>query len=103
MTPEQSEQERRKQLLIELVDGQPGQEQLAELQHWMNSDPDRIDEVVDHLLLDSLLQEALGADAVASLVDIVTESGEMAHSKWLGRPAPAAAAGSPSHVRHAAS
>lgn len=77
MTPEQSEQQRGKQLLIELVDGQSGQDKLVGLQHWMNSGPDRVEQVVDHLLLDSLLQEALGADAVASLVDMVTESGTM--------------------------
>lgn len=77
MTLEQSEQQLRKKLMIALVDGQSGQEQLVELQQWMNSDPDSVEEVVDHLLLDSLLKEALGADVVASLVDMVTESGEM--------------------------
>lgn len=77
MTPEPSEQQRRRQLLIELVDGESGQEQLVELQQWMNSDPDRVEEVVDHLLLDSLLQEARGADAVASLVDMVADSEAM--------------------------
>jgi hypothetical protein len=77
MTSEPSPKERLKQLLIELIDGQPDQEQLDALQHLMSSDPSSVEQVVDHLLLDSLLKQEIGADAVGSLVDIVTESGAM--------------------------
>lgn len=77
MTPEKPEHERLRELLIELVDGQPSPQQVDELQHLMSSDPASVEQVVDHLLLDSLLQQEVGADAVASLVDIVAESGAM--------------------------
>ncbi|MFN5531958.1 MAG: hypothetical protein ACK5F7_15405, partial [Planctomycetaceae bacterium] len=59
-----------KQLVMEWLDGEPTPQQVAELQRLLSTSPDCLEQVVDHLLLDSLLQQELGAEAVASLVDL---------------------------------
>jgi len=73
MTPEQSDNERLRELLIELVDGQPGKGLLDELQRLVNSVPDGVEQVVDHLLLDSLLGDDLGREPLTALVDLVAD------------------------------
>ena len=74
MTPEKPDHERLKELLIELVDGQPSEEQLDQLQQVAKSVPDGIERMVDHLLLDSLLGDDLGREPLTALVDLVAES-----------------------------
>lgn len=69
--------ERFDELLSRLVDGELAPDELAELEQFLRADPQRHDAVVNQLLLDSLLQEEVGTDAVTSLVDVVTESGAM--------------------------
>lgn len=73
MTPEKPDHESLKELLIELVDGQPSSEQLEELQQVAKSVPDGIERMVDHLLLDSLLSDDLGREPLTALVDLVAE------------------------------
>ncbi|MCA8985532.1 MAG: hypothetical protein KDA76_17550 [Planctomycetaceae bacterium] len=73
MTPRKTDHERLKELLIELVDGQPSEEQLDELQQVAKLVPDGIERMVDHLLLDSLLGDDLGREPLTALVDLVAE------------------------------
>ena len=73
MTSEKPDDKRLKELLIELVDGQPSEEQLDELQQVAKSVPDGIEQMVDHLLLDSLLGDDLGREPLTALVDLVAE------------------------------
>ena len=73
MTPRKPDHERLKELLIELVDGHPSEEQLDELQQVANSVPDGLERMVDHLLLDSLLSDDLGRESLTALVDLVAE------------------------------
>jgi hypothetical protein len=73
MTHQKRADERLKKLLIELVDGQPSEEQLDELQQVAKSVPDGIERIVDHLLLDSLLGENLGREPLTALVDLAAE------------------------------
>ncbi|MEZ6040005.1 MAG: hypothetical protein R3C20_05835 [Planctomycetaceae bacterium] len=69
MTPRKPDQELLKELLIELVDEQPSEEHLDELQQVAKSVPDGIKQMVDHLLLDSLLSDDLGRESLTALVD----------------------------------
>ena len=77
-----------KQLVMEWLDGEPTPQQVAEMQRLLSTSPDCLEQVVDHLLLDSLLQQELGAEAVASLVDLVAEPATNAHPAGLSAPAP---------------
>jgi hypothetical protein len=104
MTPRKPDHERLKELLIELVDGQPSEEQLDELQQVANSVPDGIERMVDHLLLDSLLSDDLGRESLTALVDLVAEpdDSDVTGDSGLTQPRTESAAKSPVRGRRSA-
>ena len=101
MTPRNSDHERLKELLTELVDGQPSSEQLDELQQLVKSVPDGVERMVDHLLLDSLLSDDLGREPLTALVDLVAEPdvSDVTSDSGLAQVRTESAAKSPVSVR----
>jgi len=62
------------ELISRLVDGEWSAEVVDELRGPLHESAACRDALVEQLLLDSLLQEELGADSLAALVDVVAES-----------------------------
>ncbi|MFO0260601.1 MAG: hypothetical protein ACK53V_03160, partial [Planctomycetota bacterium] len=58
-------------LLSRLIDDVISSEELTELHNLLASDSEARSELVDQLLLDSLLGENLGEEPLAALVDLV--------------------------------
>ncbi len=73
MTDRQSQEDRTAYLISQIVDGEPSQEDLHELNEIVQSDTSNTSFVVDHLLLDSLLTEELSGDSLATLIDLVAD------------------------------
>lgn len=73
MTPDKTDRERLKELLIELVDGQLTEEQFDEMQQVLKTVPDGLERTVDHLLLHSLLSDDFGRESLTALVDLIVE------------------------------
>ena len=73
MTDRQSPKDRTGYLISQLVDGEPSREALDELNELVLSDTSSASLVVDHLILDSLLNEDLSRDSLATLVDLVAD------------------------------
>ncbi len=64
--------ERTRRLIAELIDGELSVTDAAELNQHLKSDPKQAEQVVDQLLLDSLLSEELGSESLTALVDLVS-------------------------------
>ena len=73
MTDRQSPKDRTGYLISQLVDGEPSREALDELNELVLSDTSSASLVVDHLILDSLLNEDLSRDSLATLIDFVAD------------------------------
>lgn len=80
-------------LLSTLLDGELTADEFAELQSLLTSSPAEMVEVVDHLLLDALLDDEVGPQTVAALIDVVAEVEPEPRSVFL--PVEVAAGGSP--------
>jgi hypothetical protein len=61
-------------LLSRLIDGEVAHEELSELNRLLASEPTAKSELVDQLLLDTLLAESLGQEPLTALVDLVGQS-----------------------------
>lgn len=66
---------RHAELISHLVDGEWSEDLVAELRGALRDSEACRDALVEQLILDSLLQEELGAESLTALVDVVTESG----------------------------
>jgi hypothetical protein len=66
--------ERTRQLIAEFIDGELSAADAAELSRLMKTDPRHAEQVVDQLLLDSLLSEELGSESLTALVDLVADA-----------------------------
>ena len=73
MTLNEHPSERFKLLVSQLIDGQLMAEEAAELNALMNGDSKAVENVVDQLMLDSLLSDELGSESLTALVDLVSE------------------------------
>lgn len=71
MTRKSSSADRVRQLVSQYVDGDLSNDDAAELNQLLRSEPSHAESVVDHLLLDSLLSEELGSESLGALVDLV--------------------------------
>ncbi len=60
-------------LLSQLLDGVPSDSEMVELNQVLKSDAVGRDLLVDHLLMDSLLSEEIGAEPMTVLVDLIAE------------------------------
>ena len=60
-------------LLSQLLDGDPSDSELAELNQLLRSDVVGRDLLIDYLLMDSLLSENVGAEPLTALVDLVAD------------------------------
>lgn len=81
--------ERTRRLIAEFIDGDLSATDAAELNQLLKSDPQQAEQVVDQLLLDSLLSEELGAESLTALVDLVADE----PSDNVGSPAKVASIG----------
>lgn len=63
--------ERTRRLIAEFIDGELSASDAAELNQLLKSDRQQAEQVVDQLLLDSLLSEELGSNSLTALVDLV--------------------------------
>ncbi|MFM8222531.1 MAG: hypothetical protein ACKOJF_26805, partial [Planctomycetaceae bacterium] len=70
-------------LLSTLLDGELTADEFAELQSLLTSSPAEMVEVVDHLLLDALLDDEVGPQTVAALIDVVAEVEPEPRSRFL--------------------
>jgi anti-sigma factor RsiW len=68
--------ERTRQLIAEFIDGEPSETVAAELNQHLMSFPQHTGQVVDQLLLDSLLMEELGSESLTALVDLVANESD---------------------------
>lgn len=66
-------EERTRQLIVQLIDGVLETDDAPELNRLVQSDPRLAELVVDQLLLDSLLSEAVGTESLTGLVDLISE------------------------------
>lgn len=66
-----SPDERTRRLIVEIIDGDFSATDAAELNELLRSDPRQAEQVVEQLLLDSLLSEELGSESLTALVDLV--------------------------------
>ena len=64
------------ELMSRLLDEAISDEELIELQTLAEADPTLRSQFVDHLLLDSLLEENLGHEPLTALVDLIGESSD---------------------------
>jgi hypothetical protein len=67
-----TQNERLPQLVSHLLDGDPSEAELLDLNGLLRSEANR-EFLVDHLLLDSLLLEEVGAEPLTALVDLVSD------------------------------
>jgi hypothetical protein len=81
--------ERTRRLIAEFIDGELSATDAAELNQLLRSDPQQAEQVVDQLLLDSLLSEELGAESLTALVDLVADE----PSSGVSSPATVASTG----------
>ncbi len=65
--------ERLQYLLSQLLDGEPSDSEMAELNQLLKSDVVGRDLLIDHLLIDSLLSVEVGAEPLTALVDLVAD------------------------------
>jgi hypothetical protein len=80
-----SEDERIQYLLSQLLDGDPSDSEMAELNQLLKSDRVGRDLLIDHLLIDSLLSEEVGAEPLTALVDLVAGNNHLTSvtgKKW---------------------
>jgi len=61
------------ELLSKLLDDQIADHEVAELQSFAGADPSIRSQLIDHLLLDTLLEENLGQESLTALVDTISE------------------------------
>ena len=73
MNPEKPEEIRLRELIVDLIDGDSSVVDLDELHDLMDSVPDSVQKVVNHLMLDSLLSEELGYEPMKGVVDMVVD------------------------------
>jgi hypothetical protein len=71
MNHEPNAGERTRQLIAAFIDGELSATDAAELNQLLKSDSKHAEQVVDQLLLDSLLSEELGSESLTALVDLV--------------------------------
>ena len=71
MSHQPTPDERTRRLIAEFIDGELDANDAAELNQLLKSDPQQAEQVVDQLLLDSLLSEELGSESLTALVDLV--------------------------------
>ena len=64
------------ELMSRMLDDAISDEELVELQTLAEADPTLRSQLVDHLLLDSLLDENLGQEPLTALVDLISESSD---------------------------
>ena len=76
-------------LISELIDGEPSSADMADLNQLLRTAPKNAEQVVDQLLLDSLLSEEFGSESLTALVDLV---GEQSLSEDVGPHAASGAA-----------
>jgi hypothetical protein len=74
MSGQPAPSERFDELVSRLVDDGLSPVELAELEQFLKADPRRRESLTNHLLLDTLLQEEVGAESLTALVDVVTET-----------------------------
>ncbi len=60
-------------LIAQLIDGQLSAEEAAELNRLVSADAEALEQVVDQLLLDSLLADELNGASLTALVDMVAD------------------------------
>jgi hypothetical protein len=60
-------------LIAQLIDGQLSVEEAAELNRLVSADAEALEQVVDQLLLDSLLADELNSASLTALVDMVAD------------------------------
>lgn len=70
--PAPSDSDRLRQLITELIDGELTAADAAELNRLLGTAPGRTEQLVDQLILDSILSEELGSDSLTALVDLAT-------------------------------
>lgn len=72
MKDESNPDERTRRLIAEFIDGELSATDISELNQLLQSDPKQTEQVVEQLILDSLLTEELGAESLTALVDLVS-------------------------------
>ena len=73
MNHQPTSDERTRRLISEFIDGDLSATDATELNQLLKSDPQQAEQVVDQLLLDSLLSEELGSESLTALVDLVAD------------------------------
>ena len=86
MTSIERSSERLKLLASQLIDGQLTTDESRELNSLMQADGRNLENVVDHLLLHSLLSDDLGSESLSALVDLVAD-GPVVSDKTKSRKA----------------
>ncbi|MFN7875619.1 MAG: hypothetical protein ACK5PB_09880 [Pirellula sp.] len=66
-----SSKDRFSELISRVLDDTISDEEIVELHSLIHADPSLRSDLVDHLLLDTLLEENLGQEPLTALIDLV--------------------------------